>query len=67
MQSNPLASQKERRARYMFPGAVFNVQEARKRQERKFRDWDGWLRLVAEYQKDALRGNDPPLHLDRPA
>lgn len=42
------------RARHMFPGRVFNVQESRKRTERKFRDWDGWLELVAEYHKEEL-------------
>jgi hypothetical protein len=53
------------RARYMFPGQVFNVQETRKRGEKKFRDWDGWLELVAEYHKEALRNKDP-LHTNRP-
>ena len=42
------------RARYMFPGQVYNAQESRRRSERKFRDWDGWLALVAEYHKEEL-------------
>jgi len=49
----------------MFPGELFNVQESRKRRERKYRDWDGWLELVAEYHKEALFGKDP-LHSNRP-
>ncbi len=53
------------RARYMFPGRVFQVQETRKRGERKYRDWDGWLELVAEYHKEALSGRDA-LHINRP-
>jgi hypothetical protein len=53
------------RARYMFPGELFNVQESRKRRERKYRDWDGWLELVAEYHKEALFSKDP-LHSHRP-
>jgi hypothetical protein len=53
------------RARYMFPGQVFNVQETRKLHERKHRDWDGWLELVAEYHKEALLAKDP-LHSNRP-
>ena len=42
------------RARYMFPGRVFHAQETRRLHERKYRDWDGWLELVAEYHKEAL-------------
>jgi hypothetical protein len=53
------------RARYMFPGELFNVQESRKQRERKYRDWDGWLELVAEYHKEALSGKDA-LHSNRP-
>jgi hypothetical protein len=50
------------RARYMFPGQVFHAQEMRKRSERKFRDWDGWLDLVAEYHKEALLNKDSLLN-----
>ncbi len=46
-----------RRARYMFPGQVYNAQESRRRTERKFRDWDGWLALVAEYHKEEIHSN----------
>ena len=46
------------RARYMFPGQVFQTQETRKRSERKFRDWNGWLELVAEYRKEAAMNGD---------
>ena len=53
------------RARYMFPGHVFQTQELRKRSERKYRDWDGWLELVAEYHKEALHGPEA-LHINRP-
>jgi hypothetical protein len=53
------------RARYMFPGQVYHVQETRKQHERKFRDWDGWLDLVAEYHKEAMRDQEP-LHINRP-
>jgi hypothetical protein len=42
------------RARHLFPGQVYNAQESRRRTERKFRDWDGWLALVAEYHRDEL-------------
>jgi hypothetical protein len=54
-----------RRARYMFPGQVYHVQETRKLHERKYRDWHGWLELVAEYHKEALLANDA-LHTNRP-
>jgi hypothetical protein len=46
------------RAWYMFQGHVFQTQEARKRTERKFRDWEGWLELVAAYHKEALLHGD---------
>ena len=49
----------------MFPGHVFQAQETRKRSERKYRDWDGWLELVAEYHKEALVGREA-LHINRP-
>ena len=52
------------RAHYMFPGHVFQAQETRKRSERKYRDWDGWLELVAEYHKEALVGREA-LHINR--
>jgi hypothetical protein len=42
------------RARHMFPGLVYNAQESRRRSERKFRDWEGWLALVAEHHKEEL-------------
>jgi hypothetical protein len=54
-----------RRARYMFPGQVFHAQETRKLHERKYRDWDGWIELVAEYQKEALLAKGA-LHANRP-
>ena len=38
----------------MFPGLVYNAQESRRRSERKFRDWEGWLALVAEHHKEEL-------------
>jgi hypothetical protein len=53
------------RARYMFPGQVFHVQETRKHCERKRRDWDAWVDLVAEYHKEVLLGNEA-LHSNRP-
>ena len=59
MHINLGTNENHRRARYMFPGQIFNEQELRKRHERKFRDWDGWLKLVAEYHKEALLGNEP--------
>ena len=46
------------RAWYMFHGHVFQTQETRKRTERKYRDWEGWLELVAEYHKEALLHGD---------
>jgi len=54
-----------RRARYMFPGQVFHAQETRKLRERKYRDWDSWLELVAEYHKEALLAKEA-LHSNRP-
>ena len=36
------------RAHDRFPGQVYNEQQRRRAGERKFRDWDGWLQLVAE-------------------
>jgi hypothetical protein len=51
---NLLTRDNQIRARYMFPGEVYNAQESRRRAERKFRDWDGWLALVAEYHKEEL-------------
>ncbi|HEV8021187.1 MAG TPA: hypothetical protein VGP41_08010 [Candidatus Lustribacter sp.] len=51
--------------RYVLPGQVFYTQESRKQRERKYRDWDGWLDLVAEYRKEAMRDKEP-LHLNRP-
>jgi hypothetical protein len=51
---NLLTRENHVRARYMFPGQVYNAQESRRRTERKFRDWDGWLALVAEYHKEEL-------------
>jgi len=53
------------RAKYMFPGHVFHVQETRKLRERKCREWDGWLDLVAEYHKETLLSNEA-LHSNRP-
>jgi len=55
----------KRPARYMFPGQVFHAQETRKLRERKYRDWDGWLDLVAEYHKEALMAKEA-LHSNRP-
>ena len=52
-----LAGKNQELARYLFPGQVFHVQETRKQRERKYRDWSGWLDLVAEYQKDTLYTN----------
>jgi hypothetical protein len=60
-----LARDDNSRARYMFPGQVFQVQETRKRGERKFRDWDGWLDLVAEYHRETLLAKGA-LHSNRP-
>ena len=54
-----------RRASDMFPGRVFHAQETRKLHERKYRDWDGWLDLVAEYRKEALHAKGA-LHENRP-
>ncbi len=55
------------RARYMFPGHVFHTQETRKRSERKFRDWDGWLELVAEYRREtALHADTLPMNRPEP-
>lgn len=53
------------RARYMFPGQVYHAQETRRQRERKYRDWDGWLDLVAEYRKEAVHDKQP-LHINRP-
>ena len=43
------------RARDRFPGQVYNLQQNRLRSERKFRDWDGWLNLVAERRAELQR------------
>jgi hypothetical protein len=56
---NLLARDNHSRARYMFPGEVYNAQESRRRSERKFRDWEGWLALVAEYHKEELHSTRP--------
>ena len=36
------------RAHDRFPGHVYNEQQRRFSNERKYRDWDGWLMLVVE-------------------
>ncbi len=51
---NLLARDNHDRAHNLFPGQAYNAQESRRRNERKFRDWDGWLALVAEYHKEEL-------------
>jgi hypothetical protein len=43
------------RARDRFPGQVYNLQQNRLRSERKFRDWEGWLNLVAERRAELQR------------
>ena len=46
------------RARDRFPGQVYNIQQTRLRAERKFRDWEGWLTLVAERRAELQRHPD---------
>ena len=43
------------RARDRFPGQVYNLQQNRLQGERKFRDWEGWLNLVAERRAELQR------------
>lgn len=43
------------RAHDRFPGQVYNEQQRRRAGERKFRDWEGWLNLVAERRAELQR------------
>ena len=43
------------RARDRFPGQVYNEQQRRRASERKHRDWEGWLQLVAERRAELVR------------
>ncbi len=52
------------RARDRFPGQVYNEQQRRRAGERKFRDWDGWLSLVAERRAELQQHPDAQGDLD---